>query len=364
MKLSEIISLLESFAPLSYQESYDNSGLLIGDEEQDITSALVTVDVTEEVLEEAFKKGSNLIVAHHPLILAGINKFTGKSLPERLIIKAIRNNICIYAAHTNLDNVNSGVNARICEKLGLINCTILHPVKGILRKLVTFIPTEHADKVRLAVFKAGAGVIGEYDQCSYNLEGYGTFRGSENTNPFAGEKGKLNFEKEIRFETIFPEDLQSSIIKALLEAHPYEEVAYDIYPLDNTYHKIGAGMVGETSVPVNTIDFLKRMKKVFHANTVRHSKIVKDEIKKVAVCGGSGNFLIHEAIRSGADLFMTGEMKYHQFFEAGDKIILADIGHFESEQFTKEIFYDLLIKNFPKFAVHLSEVNTNPIKYF
>ena len=356
--------MLESFAPLSYQESYDNSGLLIGDEQQDITSALVTVDITDEVLEEALKKGSNLIVTHHPLILSGIKKITGRSLPERLIMKAIRNNLCIYAAHTNLDNVNSGVNARICEKLGLINCKILQPVKGILKKLVTFIPTEHAEKVRLAVFNAGAGVIGQYDQCSYNLEGYGTFRGSENSNPFAGEKGKLSFEKEIRFETIFPEYLQSTIIKALMEAHPYEEVAYDIYPLDNTNHKIGAGMVGDTSAPVNTIDFLKRMKKIFNAKSIRHSKIVKDKIKKVAVCGGSGNFLIHEAIRSGADLFLTGEMKYHQFFEAGDKIILADIGHFESEQFTKEIFYDLLIKNFPKFAVHLSGVNTNPINYF
>jgi dinuclear metal center YbgI/SA1388 family protein len=364
VQLTEIISLLESFAPLSYQESYDNSGLLIGDEQQDITSALVTVDVTDEVLEEALKKGSNLIVTHHPLILSGIKKITGRSLPERLIMKAIRNNLCIYAAHTNLDNVNSGVNARICEKLGLINCKILQPAKGTLRKLVTFIPTEHAEKVRQAVFDAGAGVIGQYDQCSYNLEGYGTFRGSEKSNPFAGEKGKLSFEKEIRFETIFQENLQSTIIKALLEAHPYEEVAYDIYPLDNTDHKIGAGMAGDTPAPVNTIDFLKRMKKIFNAKSIRHSKIIKDKIQKVAVCGGSGNLLIPEAIRSGADLFLTGEIKYHQFFEAGDKIILADIGHFESEQFTKEIFYDLLIKNFPKFAVHLSGVNTNPINYF
>ena len=363
MKLAEIISLIESFAPLSYQESYDNSGLLIGDEQQDITSALVTVDVTEEVLDEAIKKGSNLIISHHPLILSGIKKITGKSLPERLIIRSIRNNICVYAAHTNLDNIQSGVNARICEKLGLINCKILNPFKGILKKLVTFIPPEHADKVRLAVFKAGAGVIGEYDQCSYNLEGHGTFRGSDNTNPFVGEKGKLNFEKEIRFETVFPENLQTLIIRALLEAHPYEEVAYDIYSLENAHDRVGSGMTGETSEPVKTSEFLGRLKKIFHAKAVRHSKIVRDQINKVAVCGGSGSFLIHEAIGSGADIFITGEIKYHQFFEAGDKIILADIGHYESEQFTKEIFYELLIKNFPKFAVHLSEVNTNPINY-
>jgi dinuclear metal center YbgI/SA1388 family protein len=364
MKLAEIISLLESFAPLSYQESYDNAGLLIGDEQQEITSALVTVDVTEEVLEEAISKGSNLIITHHPLILTGIKKVTGKSLPERIMINAIRNRICIYAAHTNFDNISTGVNARICEKLGLKNCKILQPVKGILKKLVTFIPTEHADKVRQAVFNAGAGVIGEYDQCSYNLEGYGTFRGSENTHPFAGEKGKLSYEKEIRFETIFPENIQPTIIKALLKAHPYEEVAYDIYPLDNISHFVGSGMVGETSMPVKAIEFLNKIKTIFNARSVRHSEIVKNEIRKVAVCGGSGSFLIKEAIHSGADLFMTGEIKYHQFFEAENKIILADIGHYESEQFTKEIFYDLLIKNFPKFAVHLSEVNTNPINYY
>lgn len=363
MKLAEIISLLESFAPLSYQESYDNSGLQVGDEQQEIHSALLTIDVTEEVLDEAIRKGSNLIIAHHPLIFSGIRKLTGKSLSEKLIIKSVRNNICIYAAHTNLDNIQAGVNARICEKLGLINCKILKPVKGTLEKLVTFIPPEHADNVRMAVFKAGAGVIGEYDQCSYNLEGYGTFRGSESTNPFIGEKGKLNTEKEIRFETIFPVWLQSKIIKALCEAHPYEEVAYDIYPLENMNEKIGSGMTGETAEPIGTDEFLERLKKTFNTKTVRHSKIVRDKISKAAVCGGSGGFLIHEAIGSGADIFVTGEIKYHQFFEAGNKITLADIGHYESEQFTKEIFYELLIKNFPKFAVHLSEVNTNPINY-
>lgn len=363
MKLKEIISVLESFAPLYYQESYDNSGLLIGDEQQEISSAILSVDVTEEVVDEAIETGSNLIIAHHPVIFTGIKKLTGKNYTERSVIKAIKNNICVYASHTNLDNIKDGVNSVICKKLGLVNCKILNPLKGDLKKLVTFIPTDHADKVRHAVFNAGAGVIGEYDQCSYNLEGYGTFRGSENSNPFAGQKGQLSFEKELRFETIFPSGLQTRIIKALLEAHPYEEVAYDIYPLENAYEKAGSGMIGETTEPVKTMDFLKTVKSIFHAGVLRHSPVIKAQISKVAVCGGGGSFLIENAIRSGADLFITGEMKYHQFFEAENNMVVADIGHFESEQFTKDIFYELLMKNFSNFAVRLSKVNTNPINY-
>lgn len=364
MKLEEIVSLLESFAPLSYQEPYDNSGLLVGNLQQNIDSALITIDVTDEVVDEAIKNNANLIIAHHPVIFSGLKKLTGTTMSERVIIEAVRNNICIYAAHTNLDNIKSGVNARICEKLGLINCRILSPVKGRLKKLVTFVPPSHIEKIRQSIFNAGAGVIGAYDQCSYNTEGYGTFRGSENTHPFAGEKGKLSQEKEIRFETVFPEILQTGIIQALLAAHPYEEVAYDIYLLDNFYEMVGSGMIGETSEPVNTQNFLNILKEVFHAQIVRHSALVKDQILKVAVCGGSGSFLIPDAIHARADIFITGEIKYHQFFDAEHKIILADIGHFESEQFTKEIFYELLIKNFPKFAVRLSEVNTNPINYY
>ena len=364
MKLKEIISVLESYAPLSYQESYDNSGLILGNEQQEITSALITIDVTEAVVDEAIKIGANLIISHHPVIFSGIKKLTGKNYTERILLNAIKNNICIYSSHTNLDNVSNGVNAMISDKLGLINLKILKPVKGDLKKLVTFIPLDHADKVRNAVFNAGAGVIGEYDQCSYNLEGFGTFRGSENTNPFAGKKGELTFEKEVRFETIFPSRLQTNIIKALLQAHPYEEVAFDIYPLDNVYNKVGSGMVGELENPAKTIDFIKNIKTVFNAGVVRYSSLIKNKIKRVAVCGGGGSFLIDDAIRAGADLFLTGEIKYHQFFDAEDKIVLVDIGHFESEQFTKNIFYELLIKNLSNFAVHLSEINSNPIKYF
>jgi len=363
MKLSEIISVIESFAPLAYQEAYDNAGLLLGSENMEIKKALITIDVTEEVINEAINVKANLIISHHPVIFNEIKKITGKTYTERIIIKAIKDNMAIYAAHTNLDNVMEGVNYKICQKLDLDNLRILSPVKGELRKIVTFVPLDHADKVRLAIFNAGAGQIGNYEQCSYNLEGFGTFKGSEETNPYAGEKGKLHIEKEIRIETIFPKAIQQKVVSAMIAAHPYEEVAYDIYPLDNSYANAGMGMIGELEKDTNELTFLKKIKSVFDIKTLKHTKLRNKNIKKVAVCGGSGSFLIKDAISVDADIFITGDIKYHQFFDAYDNILIADVGHYESEQFTKEIFYELLKKKLPKFALHLSKVKTNPINY-
>jgi dinuclear metal center YbgI/SA1388 family protein len=364
MKLSEIISVIESFAPLAYQENYDNAGLVTGDPTRDIKKALITVDVTEKIIDEAVNAGADLIISHHPVIFNEIKKITGSTFTERIIIKAIKKDLAIYSAHTNLDNIKEGVNLKICQKLGLTNPRILSPVKGELRKLVTFVPLDHADNVRLALFSSGAGQIGEYEQCSYNLEGLGTFRGSENTNPYTGEKGKLHFEKEIRIETIFPKAIESKVISALITTHPYEEVAYDIYPLDNYYDRVGMGMIGELEKETDELSFLSKIKSVFNTKVIKHSRLKNKSIKRVAVCGGSGSKLIKDAIRAQADIFITGDIRYHQFFEASDQIIIADIGHYESEQFTKEIFYELLKKKLPKFALHLSEYNTDPIKYF
>lgn len=364
MKLSEIISVIESFAPLAYQESYDNAGLVTGDPSGDIKKALITVDITEEVIDEAVNAGAELIISHHPVIFNELKKITGSTYTERIIIKAIKKDLAIYSAHTNLDNVKEGVNLKICQKLGLTNLRILSPVKGELKKLVTFVPLDHADNVRMALFSAGAGQIGEYEQCSYNLEGLGTFKGSEYTNPYTGEKGKLHFEKETRIETIFPKAIESKVISALITAHPYEEVAYDIYPLDNYYDRVGMGMTGELEKETDEISFLGKIKSVFNTKVIKHSKLRNKNIKRVAVCGGSGSRLIKDAIQAQADIFISGDIKYHQFFETSGKIVIADIGHYESEQFTKEIFYELLKKKLPKFALHLSEYNTNPIKYF
>jgi dinuclear metal center YbgI/SA1388 family protein len=363
MIIQEIVDYLNSFAPVSYQESYDNSGLNVGNTGDLIKSALITLDVTEEVVSEAIDLGANLIVSHHPVIFKGIKQIDNRTYTGRIIQQLIKNDIAVYAGHTNLDAVWGGVNTRICEKLNLTKLSIMDPVKEALRKIVVFVPSEHASKVREAMFDAGAGFIGDYDKCSYNLEGQGSFRGSENTNPFVGNKGETHFEKEMRIETIVPQHKLNTVIREMIHAHPYEEVAYDVYPLLNEYHKAGMGMLGELADEQDEEDFLKLLKKTFQTSLVKHTRLRDKKIKKVAVCGGSGSFLLNKAISSGADVFVSADFKYHQFYDADGKILICDIGHYESEQFTKEIFYELLTKKFTNFAVHLSKINTNPIKY-
>ncbi len=364
MKLKDISAFFEAYAPLMYQESYDNSGLQVGDYAMELRGALVTLDVTEEVIDEAIEKNLNLVIAHHPVIFSGIKSLTGKNMSERVILKAIKNDVAIYAVHTNLDAVENGVNGKICEKLELQKCRILEPIAEVLKKLVVFVPLSHADKVRDVLFENGAGNIGAYDSCSFNQDGKGTFRGGEGSDPFVGEKGKMHTEAEVRIETIFPEHEKGRVIGAMLQAHPYEEVAYDIYPLDNKFKKVGMGMIGELKNEMAEKDFLQLLKDEFGTACIRHTAFLGRKIRKVAVSGGAGSFLLRRAISSGADVFVSGDFKYHQFFDAEKRIIIADIGHFESEQYTRELFYELLTKNFPKFAVHLSDVNTNPIKYF
>ncbi len=363
LAVKDIIRCIEEFAPPAYQEPYDNSGLLVGNPGHQIESVLITIDVTEAVIDEAIAKKTGLIIAHHPLIFSGLKQITGHNMVGRCVIKAIKNDVAIYAAHTNMDSVFGGVNSKICEKIGLKNCKVLSPVNGHLCKLVTFVPLDYAEKVRSALFKAGAGDIGNYDSCSYNVEGTGTFRGGEGTDPFVGKQGVLHHEKEVRIETVFPKHIQHTLIKRLLEAHPYEEVAFDIYPLENKYKSVGIGMAGELPEGEDELTFLKRIKEAFKCRVVRHTPLRGKKVQKVAVCGGSGSQFLPVAIAAGADIFITGDYKYHQFFDAEGKIVIADLGHYESEQFTKDVFYEILIKKFPKFALHLSEVNTNPINY-
>jgi dinuclear metal center YbgI/SA1388 family protein len=364
MKISEITSFLESKAPLAYQEEYDNSGLIVGDSLSEVNGILVTVDVTGKVIEEAAKKSCNLIISHHPFIFKGLKKLTGEDPAQRTALHAIRSGIAIYAIHTNLDNIYDGFNSLLCSKLGMVNCKILLPLMGKLSKLVTFCPIEHSEKVRMALFEAGAGHIGNYDFCSFNMEGQGTFRASDIANPFVGKKNVTHFEKEIRIEVIFPSFLGKKLIASLLASHPYEEVAYDIYPLYNEFKLAGSGMIGELVKSTDEKEFLKKVREITGIPVIRHSEWLGHPVKKVALCGGAGSFLIPDAKNAGADLFLTGDIKYHDFFDVSGSILLADIGHYESEQFVREWLYDTLTEKFPNFAVLKSETNTNPVNYF
>lgn len=362
MTVKEISHYLESIAHRSLQESYDNSGLLVGSAEQKVEKALVSLDVTEAVVEEAVERKCQLIIAHHPLIFTGIKSLTGKNYVERSIIKAIQNNIAIYAIHTNLDNVHTGVNRIIGEKLGLSNMRILAPKSGLLKKLVVFVPHEEADSLSEALFAAGAGRVGAYDECSYALKGTGSFRGSENSQPSVGKKGERHYEPETRLEYLVEQQHLPAVLSAMWEAHPYEEVAHDIYPLENIHQQIGAGMIGEFHSPRYALDFLYTIKKTF-GGVVRHTALVKDEVRKIAWCGGSGSFLLPQAMAAGADVFISSDFKYHQFFEAENRVIIADIGHYENEQYTLELIAKRLREKFSTFAVLLTENSTNPINY-
>jgi len=363
MKIKEICKYLEEFAPLTLQEPYDNSGLLVGDPDHEVNKALITLDITEEVIQEAIDNNCGLIISHHPIIFNGLKQITVGNHVERVIIAAIQHDIALYAIHTNLDNVAEGVNGMISKKLGLINQRVLQPAKDILKKLVTFAPAKNAESVRQAIFDAGGGHIGNYDYCSFNMEGEGSFRANEDANPHVGEINKIHYEKEARIEVIYPSYKEKAILSAMLKTHPYEEVAYDIYPLDNKFNNVGAGLIGELPVALDDEVFLNRVKEIFQVPCIRHSRLLGKPIKHIALCGGSGSFLLKTARLAGADIFLTGDVKYHQFFETENTMVIADIGHYESEQFTKDLIHQILIKKIPNFALQISEVNTNAVNY-
>ncbi len=364
MKIVEIIKVLEKTAPLLLQESYDNAGLLTGSSDWDCTGIICTLDATEEVVLEACKKGCNLIVAHHPIIFSGLKKITGKNYIEKTVIAAIKNDIAIYAIHTNLDNILKGVNDKIADKLGLVNRKVLTPKTGQLMKLFTFVPLTDADQVRNALFETGAGNIGNYSETSFNVQGTGTFKGNEASRPHVGEQGKRHEENEVKIEVVFPSWLQFDIVAALKIAHPYEEVAYDIVSLSNDFQQVGGGLIGELPEPMDEVMVLNMLKTGFGLSVIKHTPLLGKKIKTIALCGGAGSFLINKAIAVGADFYITGDIKYHEFFDANSKIVVADIGHWESEQYTSELLVELLQYNFPTFAILKTEVDTNPVKYF
>jgi dinuclear metal center YbgI/SA1388 family protein len=364
MKMTDLISVIEKFAAPELQEDYDNAGLITGNGSWDCTGVLCTLDVTPEVVKEAVDRGCNLIIAHHPIVFRGLKRITGKNYVEQVVIEAIKNDIAIYAAHTNLDNVVLGVNGVIAKKLGLVNPAILQPRHKMLRRLITFAPVDKAEQVRNAVFAAGAGEIGKYSECSFNSEGTGTFKAGEGADPYVGEVGKQHREKETKIEIVYPFYMENQVVQALVTHHPYEEVAYDIFTMDNVHYGIGAGVIGNLEQPVDEKEFLKFIRETFKAAGIRHTRLNGRPVKKVAVCGGAGSFLIRSALQQGADIFITADVKYHEFFDAEHRMVIADIGHYESEQFTVDLLLGLLLEKFPTFAVLKSGVNTNPVQYF
>ena len=363
MKIKQILTILEEMAPLAYAEDFDNVGLLVGNQDNVATGVLVCHDALENVIDEAIAKNCNLVVCFHPILFSGLKKITGKNYVERAVIKAIKNDIAIYAVHTALDNHKNGVNKIFCDALGLNNTKVLVPKQNFIQKLITYTTPENADKVRNALFEAGAGTIGNYDNCSFNSDGFSTYQGNENSNPVIGTKGELTQTDEIKIEVTFEKYLQSKILKALFSNHVYEEVAYEIYELQNQHQNIGLGMIGSLETPMSETEFLTFVKDKMQCGSIRHSAFLNKNISKVAVLGGSGSYAIKNAIQAGADVYLTADLKYHNFYESENQILIADIGHFESERYTKNYIVDFLKEKITNFAIVLSEENTNPVKY-
>ncbi|MDW8394267.1 MAG: Nif3-like dinuclear metal center hexameric protein [Chitinophagales bacterium] len=364
MKLRQIIDAIEAAAPLALQESYDNSGLLLGNPDLDINGALIALDLTDEVLDEAISTGYNLIITHHPLIFHPLKKLAGENRVSHLIVRAIRHNVALYAAHTSLDNAPQGVSHFMAKKLGLKNVRALLPAQNKLMKLITFVPHSHADAVRQALFDAGAGHISRYDQCSFNTEGFGTFRGSADTSPFIGQPGQLSREPEIRIEVILPVYRRNQVMHALRQSHPYEEVAYDLVTLANDWQEAGTGVLGELPHPLSWREFLFLLRETFHARVIRHSWPADRPILRIALCGGAGSFALDAALQAGADAFATADISYHYFQEAAGRLLLCDIGHYESEQFTSELLLSILKDKLPTFAARVARQPANPVNYF
>ncbi|MET0391792.1 MAG: Nif3-like dinuclear metal center hexameric protein [Chitinophagaceae bacterium] len=364
MLIADIIAVLESLAPPSLQENYDNAGLLTGDAGWDCTGVLCTLDATADVIAEATRKNCNLVVAHHPIVFGGLKKINGKNYVEKTVILAIKNDIAIYAIHTNLDNVLNGVNGKMAALLGLQHTSVLAPKESTLKKLITFAPVDEADRVAEALFRAGAGHIGQYSECSFRSEGTGTFRGGATADPYVGTPGERHAEREQKIEVILPSFLERGIVAALKSAHPYEEAAYDVVPLSNPHPGLGSGLVGELPEPMEETAFLQRLKAVFRLQVVRHTQLTGRPVSRVALCGGAGSFLVSRALAAGAQVYVTADMKYHEFFDANGQMLIADIGHYESEQFTTDMLAEYLEQKFPTFAVLKTGVDTNPVRYF
>lgn len=364
MKIREVISKIEKRIPLQQAEDFDNVGLLCGSWDRNVSGILICHDALENVVDEAIQKNCNLIVCFHPIIFSGLKSLTGKNYVERAVLKAIENKIAIYAIHTAFDNDFFGVNYGICNQLGLKNLKILQPKKNNLKQLTVFVPKEHAEKVREALFAAGAGSIGFYDECSFTINGDGTFRPGEGSNPFSGQQNIRENADEDMISVIFEDYKQVQVVSAMKNAHPYEEVAHQVYSLDNANQYAGLGMYGDFEEPLDEKDFLKIVREKFNLEVIRHSGFNNKKIKRVGVLGGSGAGGIRSAVSKKCDAYLTGDVKYHDFFLAESKMLICDIGHFESEQFVTQQLFEIFSQKFTTFAISKSIEKTNPVNYF
>ncbi|HEX4886729.1 MAG TPA: Nif3-like dinuclear metal center hexameric protein [Luteibaculaceae bacterium] len=364
MNIRQVTALLEQWAPRAYQESYDNAGLICGDPNRPCTGVMVCLDSLESVLDEALATGCNLVVAHHPIVFSGLKKITGATYIERVVIKAIKNDVAIYAIHTNLDNVYGGVNFKMAEVLGLSQCRVLKPKTEQLCKLVVYGLEADVQKIKAGLFNAGAGHIGNYDQCSFTHAGTGTFRPNDQAQPFLGQSGAQEQVDEHRCEVLAPRYLVHHLVEVAKSLSSYEELAYDVLPLLNAHPYMGSGLLGVLPEAMDFADFLQRVKERFGAGVLRYTTPVGKTVKTIALCGGSGSFCLPYAIEQKADVLLTADFKYHQFFDADGKLAIVDIGHYESEQFTIQLIADFLKEKITTFAVRLTSVNTNPVNYF
>jgi len=364
VRIKEVISFLESIAPSAYQESYDNVGLIVGNPTTKVEGILITLDCTEDVVKEAIEKGCNLIVAHHPIIFQGLKTLTGKNYVERTVINAIKNDIAIYASHTNIDNILEGVSGKIAKTIGLEEVKVLSPKKNLLSKLSFFAPKNDVKPILEKLHLAGAGNIGNYENCSFSSDGIGAFTPNNKALPHIGEAKKETKLEETKVEILLPTYLEEKIVNTLKKHHPYEEVAYYLVRLENSNQEVGSGTIGYLTNELEVEAFLSLLKEKFNLSCIKHTMFHKKKVKKIAICGGSGSFLLKQAIRQSADVFISADFKYHDYFDAENKIIIADIGHYESEKFTKDLFYEILSEKFVNIALCLSQVETNPIKNF
>jgi len=363
MKLFQLTAYLEERFPLNLQEDYDNSGLQLGDPSMDITSVLVALDCTEAIVEEAIQTGSNVIVMHHPILFKGIKRIGISTEIERILYRCIKQDIAIYAIHTNLDNHIDGVNSKIASTIGLRQCRVLQPKPHTLFKLVVYTPVDFEERVHDAVCAAGAGNIGNYYNCGYATIGIGKFTPNEKANPSIGEAHAPTRQEEAKMEYLLEKNNIGPVLSAMKGAHPYEEVAYDLIALENSNAQVGSGMIGELPEPMDALDFLSQLKETFNCGVIRYTALQNKPIRTVALCGGAGSFLLPQAIQQNADIFISGDFKYHEFFGAENKIIIADIGHYESEQYTSALLVEIIREKFPTFAVRLTVNNTNPINF-